>query len=190
MTAFHDHLGLQNRKFDQMRCVVFTGRSGAGKSTYLNMLATRALDNAEITRIEAGRPLDWPEKDAVRTEWVLVDELLKLSDLKQLASLLRAGHRALVASHLPRSMHFPLRLFGPLDVFSAEGHTDKLARALAERNVIFAKQDLVLFKRRFGGSYADLDMVLAEAPGLPLGDALRHFKRRCSVTVERRLDIR
>ena len=113
---FDDYLQLFERRLADKRLIVFIGCSGAGKSSYIETLLSRHPDYGaqKIARIVNGRPLMWNETLPQEPCLIVVDELLVWTDLWQIAKLLRAGHRLLVASHLPAYWHWPLRLLGSM----------------------------------------------------------------------------
>ncbi|MCJ8308030.1 MAG: hypothetical protein HRU27_08560 [Rhizobiaceae bacterium] len=180
---FDDYLQLANRRLANTRLVVFIGCSGAGKSSYIQHLLAQHPDcrDRPVVRIEQGRPLTWHEKVPDTPCLVVVDELLVMRDVWQIAKLLRAGHRLLVASHLPRPCHWPLLLFGPMLQFQIDRLPAKLFNALAQRGVRSSAGAVDRFIRQFGANYADLDMVLETGPDADLDSALRRFNRFYSV---------
>ena len=181
--AFDDYLKLSARRLARFRLVVFVGCSGAGKSSYLEFLASHHRDLCEqaTTRIEEGRPLTWSEAVPTKPSLIVIDEILVLKDLWQLAKLLRAGHRLLVASHLPFYCHWPLRLFGPMVQFQIDRMPLKVINPLKERRVQSSDKAVDSFIRQFGANYADLDMVLETGADGDLDEALRRFNRFYSV---------
>jgi hypothetical protein len=96
----NDHLGLLERSLASLKMIVFTGMSGSGKSTCIDLLLAEHPEFAGRDYTTIGpTPIIWPEADPP-TELVVVDELQSFGELRHVARLLHGGHTLLVASHL------------------------------------------------------------------------------------------
>ncbi len=110
---FHDYLQLASQDLTEPRTLVFCGRSGSGKSSYLRWLSR---DHAQCARAQ------------------LVDELVNLAHFRQLWREFPATGPVLVASHLPAAWHFLLRPLGPLRIVRLDRRREKLARIVHEHD--------------------------------------------------------
>ncbi len=180
---FDDYLNLSSWRLVNKRVVVFIGCSGAGKSSYIEYLLSQHPDffDRDVYWIVEGRPLIWNEMVPTKPSLVVVDELLVFRDLRQVAKLMYAGHCLLIASHLPRFWHWPLRLFGSMVQFQIDGVRLKVVNALVRRQVQFSERAVDDFIRQYGANYTDLDMILETCPIPDLDTALHHFSKFYSV---------
>ena len=162
---------------------MFIGCSGAGKSSYIEFLLSQHPDftNGQVFRIVEGRPLSWSEEIPDKPSLIVVDELLSLTDIWRIALLVLAGHRLLVASHLPRFCHWPLKLFGSVAQYRIDGLRSKVINELTARQVKYSESAVNSFVRQYGANYTDLDMILETCTVPDLDTALHHFSRFYSV---------
>ena len=180
----NDHLGLLGRSFASLRMIVFTGMSGSGKSTCIDLLLAEHPEFAGRDYAMIGpAPITWPGADP-RTELVVVDELLRIGDLKHVARLLRGGHTLIVASHLHPAW---VRLFNmrwPADYFYTDRATEKLQRFLEGRGVRFTPERIREFGQAHGANYTDLEIILERSGGEDFDLAFERFRR--SAWIERK----
>ena len=160
--AFHDYLGLGGGALPDRGALVFQGRSGSGKSTYIRWLLER-------------------HSDLPPGELSVVDEVLRLRDLVRVARRMRRSRLTLVASHLPPVIHAVLRPLGPVLVFRLDRRPEKIRRWLRARGVVFGEGALGAFCDLFGANYTDAAIVLERYPGLTFDEAFRRFRRECRV---------
>ena len=180
---FDDYLNLSNQRLGRRRAIVFIGCSGAGKSSYIDFLLRQHPDftNRQVFRILEGRPLSWNEIIPDKPSLIVVDELLSFKDIWRTVQLMLAGHRLLVASHLPRFCHWPLKLFGSVALYRIDVLRTKVINALAARQVKYSEGAVDNFVRQYGANYTDLDIILETCEVPDLDTALHHFSRFYSV---------
>jgi len=173
----NDHLGLLERSFACQRMVVFTGMSGSGKSTCIDMLLAEHPDFAGRDHTIIGKaPIAWPGADPP-TKLVVVDELQRLGELRHVARLLRAGHTVLVASHLHPAW---VRLFNrwwPAKHYYTDRSTDKLQHFLKAHGVRFTPEGVREFGRVYGANYTDLEIILEHSGDEDFDLAFERFRR-------------
>lgn len=163
--GFHDYLGLGSVPLPERGALVFHGRSGTGKSAYIDWLLR------EHPALSCGR----------EGEVAVVDEVLRVRDLAVAARVMRRARVTLVASHLPGWAHRLLRPFGPVRVWALDDRPGKLHHWLRVRDVRASREAVRDFCRRFGANYTDAALVLERHPGLSFDGAFRRFRRECRV---------
>lgn len=180
----NDHLGLLDGSFASARMIVFTGMSGSGKSTCIDLLLARHPDFAgrEYTKIGPA-PINWREADP-SIELVVVDELQRFEDVRHVARLLRAGHTLLVASHLHAAWVSLFKMRWPSVHFYTDRSTDKLQRFLEDRGVRFTPERVREFGQAHGANYTDLEIILEHSSGEDFDLAFERFRR--SAWIERK----
>jgi len=176
-SLLNDHLGLLERSFARLRMIVFTGMSGSGKTTCIEMLLNAHPDFAGQDHTIIGKaPIAWPGVD-LPTKLVVVDELQRFGELLHVARLLRGGHTVLVASHLHPAW---VRLFNrwwPAEHYYTDRSTDKLQHFLKAQGVRFTPKRVQEFGREYGANYTDLEIILEHSGGEDFDLALERFRR-------------
>jgi energy-coupling factor transporter ATP-binding protein EcfA2 len=181
MPEFDDYLGLDRIDLAPFRLLVFTGRSGSGKSTAIEHLLSShpSFHGRECAVLRRPR--------FERTGWlpgvVAVDDLVELRELRVVADLLRSGRTILVASHLDPAWFRVLALFVPAKFFRTDADPAKIGRYFARRGVAASEQATLAYVRRFGATYTDADIILERYPGRSFDEALDRFERYCAVEV-------
>ncbi len=179
----NDYLRLLERSFASLRMIVFTGMSGSGKSTCIDLLLAEHPEFAGRDYATIGPALiAWPGADPP-TELVVVDELQRFGELRHVARLLRAGHTLLVASHLHPAWVSLFRMRWPVDHFYTDRSTDKLQRFLEGRGVRFTPERVRAFGQMCGANYTDLEIILERSGGEDFDLAFERFRR--SAWIER-----
>lgn len=180
-TAVDDHLNLLIRSLGDRRLIVFTGMSGSGKSTYIELLLAEHPDFADRDYTWIGpAPIAWPVARQ-STELVVIDEVSQVVELWHVTRLLREGHTLLVASHLPFVFVRLLALRWPLAHFRTDQSIEKLEHSLALRGILFTSERVRDFVRSFGANYTDLEIVLERSDGKDFDRALDRFERSASI---------
>jgi energy-coupling factor transporter ATP-binding protein EcfA2 len=179
MLKFDDYLGLDRMDLARFRLLVFTGRSGSGKSTAIEHLlrshpSFRGRESALLRRPSFAGP---PRLPGV----VAVDDLLELRELRIVFDLLSSGRTILVASHLDAVWYRAASLFVPAIFFRTDADVAKIARYLERRGVAASPAATRAYVRRFGATYTDADIILERYPGRSFDDALGRFERYCGV---------
>jgi hypothetical protein len=180
----NDHLDLLKRSFGGVRMIVFTGMSGSGKSTCIDLLLAEHPDFAGRDYVTI-RPaaISWSEEDP-STKLVVVDELQSFRELWRIARLLRAGHMLIVASHLRPVW---VRLFNmrwPATHFHTDQSTEKLQHFLKARGVRFTPERLREFGEAHGANYTDLEIILERSGGHDFDLAFERFRRSARIDIE------
>ena len=180
----NDHLGLLDRSFVSLRMIVFTGMSGSGKSTCIDLLLAEHPDFAGRDYVTiAPAQISWP-KDDPPTELVIVDELQRFGDLRQVARLMRGGHTLIVASHLHPAWAHIFNMSWPVEHFYTDRSTDKLQHFLEGRGVRFTPECVREFGQAYGANYTDLEIILEHSDGKEFDLAFERFRR--SAWIERK----
>ncbi|MEM6929936.1 MAG: hypothetical protein AAF602_23565 [Myxococcota bacterium] len=186
MTVIHDFARLGERTSRRDRWLALGGPSGSGKSTLTRWLLSthRGWQGPSLVVQHDGPRLDLAPARALRSPHiVLVDEVVTIGQLGEVAGLLARGHRLLVCSHLPAVCHLPLRLAGPgRFVSTAVAGEAKIARELEQRGLRFTPRAVRTYLRRFGPVYPEIDIVLERCPSDDFDRALRRFDKFHRVT--------
>lgn len=172
---FDDYLALASRDFSRDRLVVFTGRSGSGKSTAIRFL----LDEHRDFRGREASIIEGPRFARLQSEAdvVAVDDLTTVADLPRVLRLLARSRTLLVASHLDPLWFAPLRAVVRCSLFRTDADTRKLERYLADRGVAASARALAIYAAAFRATYTDLDIILERCPARSLDAALAKFLR-------------
>ncbi len=178
-----DYLRLLDRSLAGFDALVFTGVSGSGKSSYLRLLVERHpdFDSTPVSRIGPA-PIDWHRVEP-REELVLVDEIHGPFELLRVARLLHAGHRLLVASHVPEWVGRIILAPWRVDFFRTDQDAAKLGRHLSRSGITHTPAALRDFVAVYGANYTDLEIVLERVGGDDFDRALRDFRK--STTIQR-----
>ena len=177
----NDHLGLLRRSFASVRMIVFTGMSGSGKSTCLDLLLAEHPDFAGRQHTTIGpAPSTLPVADPP-TELVVVDELQRFRELRYVTRLLRGGHTLLVASHLHPAWVRLFNIWWPADHFYTDRSTDKLQRFLEERGVRFTPKRVREFGQAYGATSPDIEIILEHSGGEDFDLAFERFRRSARI---------
>ena len=177
----HDHLGLLERSFANLRMIVFTGMSGSGKTTYIEMLLATHPDFAGREHTKIGKPPNaFPVVDPP-TKLVVVDELQRHGELRYVARLMRDGHTALVASQLHPAWVRLFKIWWPAEHYYTDQSTDKLQHFLETQGVHFTPERVREFGRVYGANYTDLQIILEHSGGQDFDLVFERFRRSARV---------
>lgn len=183
--AVDDHLRLLERSFTDTRLLVFTGMSGSGKSTCIDLLLGEHPDLADLPYSRVGpAPIDW-SATTIDTELVVVDELLELPELAHIASLLRRGHRVLAASHLSPLWVRAFGLFWPAEHYRTDDDTAKLITYLDRRGVPASDAAVRRYAAAHGANYTDLEIILEHTGCDDFDRAFARFQQTASIEILR-----
>ncbi len=170
---FDDYLSLGTQSFSRDRLVVFTGRSGSGKSTAIRFLLEEHRDFRERPRvILEGPPFAHLDRAA---DVAVLDDLTSAADLLAVGRLLRRSRTLLVASHLNPAWFAPLRAAMRCSLFRTDDDARKLERYLESRGVSCSRDALRRYEAEFGATYTDLDIILERCPAASLDASLSRF---------------
>lgn len=170
---FDDYLSLRSRDFSRHRLIVFTGRSGSGKSTAIRFLLEEHPDlRGREALVLEGPPFAETEREV---DVIALDDLTAVADLRIVVRLLRRSRTLLVASHLDPAWFAPLRAAMRCALFRTDADTGKLERYLADRGVAASADALATYAGAFRATYTDLDIILERCPSNSLDSALAMF---------------
>lgn len=181
----HDFLGLLDTGLGSYQMILLTGKSGAGKSTAIQLLTDSHPDfrDKQITRLK-GSPLVWP-KGVPDGEIVVLDELTSVRDLFGTAWLLRHGKQVIAANHLSEHLFAPLKLWFRVKLFRCDRGEAKLCRYLSERHISYHSETVRHYTRQYGSVYTELQIILERCPADSFEASLSRFEKHHSITVER-----
>ncbi len=181
----HDFLGLLDTELGSYQAILLTGKSGAGKSTAIQLLTDSHPDfqGKRVTRIN-GSPLVWP-KSVPDGEVVVLDELTSVRDLFGTAWLLRHGKQVIAANHLSEHLFAPLRLCFRIKFFRCDRGDAKLCRYLSERQIPYRPETVRHYTKQYGSVYTELQIILERCPAESFEVSLSRFEKHHSITVER-----
>ncbi len=160
---FDDALGLAAFELRGIRVVVLCGESGSGKSSAIQYL------------------LHTHPELATDPELRIIEELRRWPDLKVFFAQWWAGHRLLIASHLPPFWHRLLAVLAPTLVIALDQHPIKMSRWLSARGVPYSDESVAAFCARFGPNYSDAALILRHTESSSFDQALGRFLRQCSL---------
>ncbi len=179
--SFDDYLALRDRDFSRDRLVVFTGRSGSGKSTAIRFLLDEhpdfrgrrriILEGPPFTRVEAGADV------------IAIDDLTSLRELGTVRRFLAGSRTLLVASHLDPAWFAPLSAWFRCAFFRTDADEGKIARDLERRGVVASAAAVRRYASIFGATYTDLDIILERYPEPTFDIALAKFTKFCTSTL-------
>jgi len=159
-----DYLNLQEQNLGYFKVIVFHGKSGSGKSTYINWLVKN-------------------HKDFGGREFYLqvVDELMSAGDFFRFLPLLPKQKTFIVASHVPVFLFKPLEMAGLCRQFNLNHNKAKLVHYLENRKVSFTQQCLDDYFALYGGNYTDMDIILEGHDKNDFDLAYRKFRKFSSI---------
>ena len=177
--TFDDYLGLADIDLRDTRLVVCYGMSGSGKTTAIQFLC-RENPHLRPRRAHPVRLDGWiysvPGLDHVL---IILEEVWLISHLLLVLRLLLGGNTLLVASHLHPLWFFPLRLIWSQRVFVMDRDTEKIARHLESRGIVFTHPAVQLYCRKFGANYRDVDIIMECCPEASFDQSLVRFLKFC-----------
>ena len=168
MNNFDDFLALSEFDFSKTKLIVFSGKSGSGKSTCIKFLLDNHFKNASKTIINSP-PFAEPVKIA---EVVVLDEALGLKEYFFCLRQLHLGKTVVVASHLPSFFFSSLAFFFTTRLFNCDCESQKLARYLAKRDYSFSEGKLHDFQKKYKATFTDLEIILETSKGTKNFDML------------------
>jgi hypothetical protein len=163
---FDDYLQLRSRRLRWLRCLVFVGRSGAGKSSYIQWLRDY---HPQIRRRESRGQLN------------VFDEISCHWQLDRVRAQANRGRLTLIASHLPVHSHWRLLMRGAVAIWDLDRPPCKLRRWLGHRDIDYSEHGLRQFCRRYGANYTDAEILTERYPGFSLDQAMHMFHRECEL---------
>lgn len=182
---FDDCLGLGSRDFSRDRLIVFRGMSGSGKSTAIRYLIESHPDFRERDPLIVKGP-PFRRRPGRAVDLLVIDELLRVTDLFPLFTAIYHSHTAVIASHLPATTLPLLFLQRRASVLRTDRCELKIGRALDRRGLAHSPQSLTRFVELFGASYTDLEIILERCPADSFDRSLWKFARLCSIQLEDR----
>jgi len=181
-TSYGDFLGLGERRFADTRLIVFTGVSGSGKSTAIEFLLDHHPDFVGVDyELVAMKPLSF--RDTYDATLIAVDEITEWRHLVDLARLLLAGHRLIVASHLPDVAVKCLLAAWRGAYFRTDDDPTKVAAYLEQLGVQASEEAVQRFCETYGATFTDVDIILEQFGGSDFDRSLRRFERYCTLKV-------
>lgn len=156
MNNFDDFLALSKLDFSESKLIVFSGKSGSGKSSYIDFLLNSHFKNASKTFIKSP-PFVYPN---VTTAVVVLDEVLGMEEYLFCLRQLTLGKTVMAASHLPPFFFAILAFFFKARLFDCDRESSKLARYLSSRGYRFSEKSLQLFQQKYKATFTDLDIIL------------------------------
>ena len=157
---FFDYLNLKQENFNKTRLIVFTGKSGAGKSTYIQFLTKHnaSLKNQTIHSY-ASRPMNWKTiKDKNKT--LVIDEIKETIELYYIIKLLIKGNTLLVANHAPIFLFRLISLFTFVKIFRIDNQAKKITHYLNSHGYRYSQAAIDAFCKAFGSNYKMLEIIL------------------------------
>lgn len=180
--GFDDFLGLRAMDFSTARLVAFAGVSGSGKSSCMDFLTRIHADyaGADVFHINPGRAggmqLPGPHR------LLCADDVLTMAEFAAVLGFLRRGGRAVITTHLPRSVLQAARLFGPAHILRTDRDTAKLSRWLDARGIGHTRAVLADYAARYRASYTDMKLILEHTGETADFDrAYRGFHKFCRI---------
>lgn len=162
-TIFIDALQLATRDFSETRVVVLCGESGSGKSSAIRFMLREHAQLGADPRLR------------------VIEELRDWRDLGVFLKALAAGHRLLVASHLPVWLHCCLGALAATEVIALDRHPEKISRWLIARRIQFSDAAVAAFCRDFGANYTDAALILQHSEAQSFDQALGRFMKQCAL---------
>ena len=182
--VLHDHLGLLEQSLAERQLIVFTGMSGSGKSSYIELLLDKHPDfQGRAHSTIRSEDLLGPTPDSLE-KLVVIDELQRVRDLRPVVALLRQGHALLVASHLNSAWVSLFGLTWPAANFDTDRSAEKLKHYLHQQGVCFSARSVEEFCRLYGANYTDVDIVLERSGGDDFDRAFERFRRSASIELQ------
>ena len=183
-TVFDDFLSLRTAGFPGARLVVFSGRSGSGKSTAIRFLLAAHPDFRHRESVVLGRAS--LARFRGKGDVIVLDDLVEPRDLAHIPRLLRASTSLLVASHLRATWFRPFQLVVPCAFFRTDRDGAKIRRHLERRGIAATPAAVERFVAAFGATYTDVDIVTERCPAPTFDESLARFAKLCDLVVEDR----
>lgn len=157
---FHDHYELLNHDFKQHRLIVFTGKSGAGKSTYIKFLIENNISIKSSSKtIYAERPMQWGKINN-KNDLLVLDELKTPLELYYIIKLLLRGNSLIIANHVAIFFIKTIGFFTTSILFNLDNQNEKICFYLKIHGYHFSQSIVEQFCNTYGSNYTDLEIIL------------------------------
>jgi hypothetical protein len=176
---FDDSHRLDAADFSRTRLVAFCGMSGSGKTTAIRRLCETHRDFCDraavvVAPAEAACAAD-------RGALLVVEEVRRPSEVRQLWPALRRGATLLVASHVRPAWFAPLRLAAPIRTYAVDDDWRTIARHLERRGIPHTPEAVREYCRAYGANYVDADLIVERYPEESFDQALVQFQHHCRI---------
>ena len=184
-TAFFDYLQLEKNDFSKTRLIVFSGESGAGKSSYIDFLThcNTYLKNRPI-KVYSERPMNWKSIQD-KNQTLVIDEVKSPIELSYIVRLLLRGNTLLIANHVPAFLFKVIGLFTPAKLFKIDRQTEKITHYLKSHGYHYSQPTVEAFCKTFGSNYMMLEIVLETGTKPDFDAVYNKFIRFNKVRVQR-----
>ena len=176
---FDDALRLDAADFSRTRLVAFCGMSGAGKTTAIRRLCETHRDFRDRPVVVAS-PGE-ARCAAANGALLVIEEVRRPAEVRQLWPALRRGATLLVASHVRPAWFAPLRLGAPIRTYAVDADWRTIARHLERRGVAHSAEAVREYCRAYGANYVDADLIVERYPDESFDQALIQFQRHCRI---------
>ncbi|MBP9779403.1 hypothetical protein KBD33_02130 [Candidatus Gracilibacteria bacterium] len=159
---FDDALNLSGRDLSGYKFIVFAGKSGSGKSSYISWLLSthnEYMNQNHHTLMPHLVPFE--KRQLPKDISILcIDELLHIRHFFEILPTLWNYKKYLIASHLPHSIISLLHVFGRTLIIQVDTNEKKISRYLAGLGYTASESVIHDYTLKYRATYTDLHIIL------------------------------
>lgn len=157
---FIDFLGLKDRKFLKNNLVVFYGKSGSWKSTYLEyFLRKKEYKNNSVFLFHKEKKIIF---EKYKEKNIFIDEIVSIYWMYVVLRYLLDWKKLFIATHI-HSFFYKLifNLFYKWSYFFTDKNNKKIEKILEDKGYTFTQDSIDDFIKKYSWNFSDLEIILS-----------------------------
>jgi len=154
---FIDFLNLKNKNFTKNNLVVFYGKSGSWKSTYLDFFMNKKEFKDNIFLFHKEEKISFKK---VKQKNIFIDEIVYFKQFIILFKYLFSWKRLFIATHIHPFFYKIFFFLYKWNYFFTDTNNKKIETILDEKKYKYSKESIKYFIKKYSWSFSDLEMIL------------------------------